>query len=120
MKNKTKSSGETLMQYKSMGYVLINVVTYLFCYIYDWCNNNNYYSLLQMIALYKDPQGKNVFKSTAITTTQVKSSGTSGSSVHNKNTALAEEEGDSELTLLREKVAQLEAKLTLYKERDND
>ena len=69
-----------------------------------------------MIARYKDPQGKNVFKSIGITTTQVKSSGTSGSSVHSKNTAPAEEVGDSELTLLREKVTQLEANLKLYKE----
>ena len=61
-----------------------------------------------MIALYKDPQGKNVFKMVAITT-QVRSSGTPGNTT--RNIVATEEEGDSELNILRERVNQLEAKL---------
>ena len=70
-----------------------------------------------MIALYKDPQGKNVFKRVAITT-QVRSSGTSGSNTNTTSTGAAEGDGDSELTILRERVTQLEERLKLYEERD--
>ena len=68
-----------------------------------------------MVSLYKDPQGKNVFKRVALTT-QVRSSGTSGSNTN--TTGAAEGDGDSELTILREKVTQLEERLKLYKERE--
>ena len=70
-----------------------------------------------MVALYKDPQGKNVFKRVALTT-QVRSSGTSGSNTNTTSTGAAEGDGDSELTILRERVTQLEAELILYKERE--
>ena len=70
-----------------------------------------------MVALYKDPQGKNVFNSAAITM-QVRSSGTSGINAKITSTGATEGDGDSELTLLRERVTQLEAELIMYKERD--
>ena len=69
---------------------------------------------LQMVALYKDPQGKNVFNSAAITT-QVRSSGTSGINTNTTSTGATEVDGDSEL---RKRVTQLEAELILYKERE--
>ena len=73
--------------------------------------------LLQMIALYKDPHGGNVFKKVAITT-QVRSSDTTGGNINTRKIVVAEEEDGSELTLLREKVTQLETELKLYKERE--
>ena len=68
-----------------------------------------------MVALYKDPQGKNVFKRVALTT-QVRSSGTSGSNTNITSTGAAERDGDGELTILRERVTQLEEMLKLYEE----
>ena len=70
-----------------------------------------------MVALYKDPQGKNVFNSAAVTT-QVRSSGTSGVNANTTSTGATEVDGDSELTLLRKRVTQQEAELILYKERE--
>ena len=71
-----------------------------------------------MVALYKDPQGKNVFKRVALTT-QVKSPGTSGSNINTTSTRAAVGDGDSELTILRERVTQLEERLKLYEEKEN-
>ena len=70
-----------------------------------------------MIALYKDPQGKNVFKRMEVktTTTEMKS-GSSGSASTN-TASTVDKEGVSELTILRERVTQLEAKLKLHEER---
>ena len=59
-----------------------------------------------MVALYKDPKGKNVFKRVLLTT-QVKSSGTSGSNTNPTSTGAAGGDGNSELTILRERVIQL-------------
>ena len=73
-----------------------------------------------MIALYKDPHGGNVFKKLKVAiTTQVRSSGTTGNNINTRRNVVTEEEQDgSELTLLREKVTQLEAQMKLYKERE--
>ena len=70
-----------------------------------------------MVALYKDPQGRKVFKRVALTT-QVRSSGTSGSNTNTTSTGAAEGDGDSELTILRERVIQLEERVKLYEERN--
>ena len=76
-------------------------------------------TLLQMVALYKDPHGKNVFKRVALTT-QVRSSGTSGSNTNTTSTGAAEGDGERcELTVLRERVTQLEERLKLYEERED-
>ena len=68
-----------------------------------------------MVALYKDPQGRNVFKRMEVktTTTQMSSYGISGSNI-NTNTVPAAEEDESEVTILKERVTQLEARLKLY------
>ena len=71
-----------------------------------------------MVALYKDPEGKNVFKRVAITT-QVKSCDISGSNTNPTSTGTAEGDGVSELTILRERVTQLEERVKLYEEREN-
>ena len=55
-----------------------------------------------MVALYKDPQGRNVFKRVALTT-QVKSSGTSGSNTNTTSTGAAVGDGDSELAILMQR-----------------
>ena len=71
-----------------------------------------------MVALYKDPEGKNVFKRVALTT-QVKSSSISGSNTNPTSTGAAKGDGVSELTILRERVTQLEERVKLYEEREN-
>ena len=71
-----------------------------------------------MVALYKDPQGKNVFKRVAITT-QVRSSSISGSNTNTTSTGATWGDGDSELTTLRERVTQLEERLKQNEEKDN-
>jgi len=71
-----------------------------------------------MVALYKDPQGKNVFQRVAVTT-HVGSSGITGTNTNITSTAIDKEEGDSELTILRERVTQLEAKLKIHEERED-
>ena len=70
-----------------------------------------------MVALYKDPQEKNVFNS-AVVNTQVRSSGTSGIIANTTSTGATEGDGDSELAILRNRVTQLEAELVQYKERE--
>lgn len=68
-----------------------------------------------MIALYKDPKGRRVFKRMEVktTTTQMSSSGTSGSASTN-TASTVDKEGDSELNILRERVTQLEERLKMY------
>lgn len=72
-----------------------------------------------MIALYKDPQGKNIFKSLKVDvmanhTSKLRSYSASGISIDTAINCSIEGNGDNELTFLREKVAQLEEKLKQY------
>ena len=73
-----------------------------------------------MIALYKDPQGKNVFKGLRedIMAYNRGSSGTTGSITNTTNTVATDQGSDSELIILRERVTQLEEEMKLYKERE--
>ena len=72
-----------------------------------------------MIALYKDPQGKNVFKRMEVIT-QVRSSSNSGIPTNTTSTGATGRDSDSELTILRERVTQLEERLKLYEEREDE
>lgn len=67
-----------------------------------------------MIALYKDPQGKDVFKrmknQTATTTLSL--------SGNNHSVISSDVIGDSEIVLLRAKVTELEEKVKQYEKRD--
>ena len=74
-----------------------------------------------MIALYKDPQGKNIFKGMKVDIManhgpKLRSYSTSGTSIDINGST----EGDvgNELTFLREKVIQLEERVKQYEERE--
>ena len=72
-----------------------------------------------MIALYNDPEGKNVFKRMRVKTTVTQMSSTGISSNTNTNSAAptSNKDGDIELSTLRERVTHLEERLKLYEEK---
>ena len=67
-----------------------------------------------MVALYKDPQGRNVFKKMEVKTTNAQMSASGISGILTPMLINATEENESEVTILKERVTQLEARLKLY------
>ena len=72
-----------------------------------------------MVALYKDPQGENVFKPVAVSP-GMKFVGTSGITTNTTSTGVTEGDSECELIILRERVTQLEETLKLCRTREDE